>query len=78
MELNCCEACKHWVSYELEFPNGLSIEKKKEGGYCHNSKLTEDWGEYGEDMLVYPYNEGVEHFWVGKKFGCVHHESKRT
>ena len=44
---------------------------------CSNTKLTEEYGStsYGNDMLVYSYNEGGW-FWTGPDFGCVHHKAK--
>lgn len=44
-------------------------------GYCHNDKLAEEWSQSDDeraDMLLYDYYEGGG-FWVGEKFGCVHH-----
>lgn len=44
-------------------------------GYCTSEKLAEDLGHRDEeraDMLIYDYTEGGG-FWVGEKFGCVHH-----
>ncbi|WP_457321608.1 hypothetical protein [Roseateles sp. P5_E11] len=32
---------------------------------------------YKPNALVYPYSEGVEHFWTGPDFGCVNHEDKQ-
>ncbi len=57
-----CETCK-WRS---------------DGGFCkNNEKILEGdhWEENKEDQLVYSYQEGGS-FWVGPKFGCVHHESR--
>jgi hypothetical protein len=57
-----CETCK-WRS---------------EGGYCENNeKILEGdhWEKNKEDQLVYSYQEGGS-FWVGPKFGCVHHENR--
>lgn len=59
--MNYCETCKH----------------RGEGGYCTSEKLSEDYGgtdEESKDMLLYSHVEGGG-FWVGEKFGCVHHES---
>jgi hypothetical protein len=44
-------------------------------GYCLNDKLDEDFGQSDvkkADMLIYEYSEGGR-FWVGERFGCVHH-----
>lgn len=64
-----CKTCKHWK------PCGKSDNKeRRKGGHCMNEKkITEDYGRYGPDMLVYPYIEGGD-FWTGPEFGCVHHE----
>lgn len=57
-----CETCKH----------------RNTGGECRHPKLHEE-GEYPNnenmidgDHLIYSYSEGGT-FWVGPKFGCVHH-----
>jgi hypothetical protein len=45
-------------------------------GRCTNEKLAESWSqsiEEKQDMLIYDYSEGGG-FWVGPKFGCVHHK----
>jgi hypothetical protein len=47
-------------------------------GYCQNKKLAEDGSQSNEerqDMLLYDYSEGGG-FWVGPKFGCVHHSDR--
>lgn len=57
-----CETCKH----------------RDTGGECRHPKLYEE-GEYLDneecidDHLIYSYSEGGT-FWVGPKFGCVHHK----
>jgi hypothetical protein len=48
---------------------------RDEDFYCTNEKLSENYGLKNDDMLVYDFIEGGE-FWVGAKFGCVHHEAK--
>ncbi len=69
-----CETCKHWRPYASEFPNSFPTDGSVAGGLCRNGKITEDYGgNYGPDMLVYPYCEGG-HFWTGPQFGCVNHE----
>lgn len=57
--MNYCETCKY----------------RNENGWCEHPKLREE--RYGnleteDDELVYSYYEGGW-FWVGPKFGCVHH-----
>ena len=46
---------------------------------CECPKIQEDWGQRKEsdatDMMLYSYSEGGS-FWVGPKFGCIHHEPK--
>ena len=47
---------------------------------CTNSKIQEDYSfldEEKEDMMLYSYTEGG-YFWVGPKFGCVHHVHRKT
>jgi len=68
-----CKTCKHWVSYETAMPQGARGNERA-GGFCYSEKLTENRGTHELDMLVYPYNEGCDAFWVGPDFGCVHHE----
>ena len=48
------------------------------GGYCTNVKLNDGFrftDEESQDMLIYSYEEGGA-FWVGPKFGCVHHKKE--
>lgn len=57
--MSYCETCKY----------------RNEDGWCEHPKLREE--RYGDletedDELVYSYYEGGW-FWVGPKFGCVHH-----
>ena len=57
--MSYCETCKY----------------RNENGCCEHPKLREE--RYGtleteDDELVYSYYEGGW-FWVGPKFGCVHH-----
>ena len=59
--MNYCETCK----------------KRDVNGRCTSEKVDEDYGysdEKKQDMLIYDYTEGGG-FWVGPKFGCIHHES---
>jgi len=52
-----------------------TCKKRDKGGWCRSDKLAEDRGQETnarDDMLIYDYNEGGG-FWVGPKFGCVHH-----
>jgi len=54
-----CGECKH----------------RDSSGYCRCEKLDEDHGQRYEqkaDMLIYDHSEGGG-FWVGEKFGCIHH-----
>ena len=47
-------------------------------GHCQSEKLSEDCYQTDEkkaDMMVYDYNEDGG-FWVGERFGCVHHDPK--
>ena len=58
-QMKYCETCKFRDGY----------------GICSSKKLTEYMGRTDDpqvDMLVYSYNESGS-FWVGPKFGCVHH-----
>lgn len=43
-----------------------------EAGIVEDGWSNSDRG-YHSDALVYPYNEGIDHFWTGPDFGCVHH-----
>lgn len=45
---------------------------RDKAGYCTNEKLADESGVDNQDMLIYNANEGGD-FWVGPKFGCVHH-----
>ena len=57
-----------------------SCKFRDKSGRCQSEKLQEDYGHSDEkkiDMLIYDYNEGGG-FWVGPKFGCVHHEENGT
>lgn len=49
-------------------------------GHCQNEKLSEeDLGQTETekvDMLIYDYNESGG-FWVGERFGCIHHTPTR-
>lgn len=64
--MNYCETCKY-AAKRLRY-DGVELLR------CTNEHLTEDYGyaSFGEDTLVYDYSEGGG-FWVGPKFGCVHH-----
>ena len=67
-----CETC---VFYTKET---RMTRLEKPGGWCESPKIAEDWGQGHEeinDMLIYSYAEGGS-FWVGPKFGCVHHKTK--
>ena len=48
-------------------------------GHCQSGKITEYYPGIPKDekarMLIYSYFEGGT-FWVGEKFGCVHHQEK--
>jgi hypothetical protein len=58
--MNTCDTCKF----------------RTDDGHCTSEKVQEDWGQSAAervDSLVYSYNESGR-FWVGPKFGCVHHE----
>jgi len=68
--MNHCKTCKHWAPAP-DTLNGRTDAGA--GGYCCSDKITENYGRYQRDALVYEYNEGGE-FWVGPEFGCVHHE----
>ena len=71
--MNYCKTCKYWVPYANELPKVHAASDKLKGGFCHNEKITEDFGEYRRDTLVYPYQEGAEHFWTGPEFGCINY-----
>ena len=74
--MNTCQTCRHWLPFLTARPDYKNPGAMALGGYCRYSlKITEDIGRdsYSSDALVYPYNEGVEFFWTGKDFGCVHH-----
>lgn len=61
--MSYCETCKY----------------RDNDGRCQNEKLVEEWGQDAnkrEDMLIYDYSEGGG-FWVGPRFGCVHHTKRR-
>lgn len=48
---------------------------RDENGYCQSSKIAENYWQdedHKSDMLIYDYQEDGR-FWVGEKFGCVHH-----
>ena len=67
-----CETC---VFYTKET---RMIRLKRTGGWCESPKIVEGWCKSYEemnDMLIYHYDEGGS-FWVGPKFGCVHHKTK--
>ena len=58
--MNYCETCKY----------------RNEDGWCEHPKLRQErYGniEMEDDELVYPNNYEGGWFWVGPKFGCVHH-----
>ena len=58
--MSYCETCKY----------------RNEDGYCEHPKLRQErYGtlEMEDDELVYPNNYEGGWFWVGPKFGCVHH-----
>jgi hypothetical protein len=62
MNKNYCETCKF----------------RNEKGYCTNDKISENYWYSNEekiDMLVYSY-PASGNFFVGLKFGCVHHEAR--
>ena len=70
-----CETCACWENEQKPRFEGDSFAI---GRFCTSLKLSEYvFGEYKPDMLIYDYNEGGL-FWVGPKFGCVHHEEKET
>lgn len=71
-----CKTCTYWRPLNKNYPAGDLRRLEGEGGYCTNKKLCEAWGPqvYEPDALVCPYCEGVEIFWTGAEFGCVHHE----
>jgi hypothetical protein len=61
--MNFCETCEY----------------RNAEGICGSNKIMEDLAANYEaiesqDMMIYPYQEGGK-FWVGPKFGCVHHAS---
>jgi hypothetical protein len=52
-----------------------SCANRDEYGYCQSEKIAEDgWQDEDKtaDMLIYDSHEDGR-FWVGEKFGCVHH-----
>ena len=75
MQMNTCKTCQHWKPVEID--SWYSAVGKAHGGHCQSEKLTEHSG-YGNDMLVYAYDEGAGEiaFWTGTDFGCVHHKVK--
>ena len=57
--MGVCGTCKH----------------RDADGRCQSDKLAEAWGQDDAekaDMLIYDYSEGGG-FWVGERFGCIHH-----
>lgn len=66
--MQLCKTCAHWREGDRR-AIGYG------GGVCRNPKITEDYGQRTDDMLVYPYNEGGW-FWTGPDFGCVHHAAQ--
>ena len=70
--MNYCQTCKYWKpSPDEPSTSGLV------GGLCDCTKITEVYGfqAYNDDSLTYEYCEDGT-FWVGPKFGCVHHLEK--
>jgi hypothetical protein len=70
-EITYCRTCKHALPEckDVHCPIGYyecTSEKIRESGYPT---------ETTEDSLVYSYDEGGA-FYVGARFGCVHHEEK--
>ena len=58
--MSYCETCKY----------------RNEDGWCGHPKLRQErYGniEMEDDELVYPNNYEGGWFWVGPKFGCMHH-----
>ena len=65
-----------------------TCQYRSEHEHCTNIKLGEDFyvsltDDEKNDMLIYPYFDGSGRrlydggwFWVGPKFGCVHHKGK--
>ena len=76
---NTCENCRFCFSGENLY--ALTPSKWLE---CHNPKLVADGKQHrveedsvcGDDELFFPYDEGIEHFEVGRNFGCVHFQNK--
>lgn len=55
-----------------------TCNSRNKKGYCTSKKLDVDIyfpEEEKQDMLLYDYAEGGG-FWVGPKFGCVHHTAR--
>jgi hypothetical protein len=71
-EKNYCETCKHRDSTAT--PASPCLHNYR---VCNNgNKLLEGHGwDDNDDSLIYAYDEGGC-FYVGPKFGCVHHEEK--
>lgn len=75
MTEHTCDSCNHWVQYVKLYP--MSSTNLAQGGVCRCPKIAEDCGQPINDMLLYEYNEGG-HFYTGPKFGCVHHEHRKS
>ena len=56
-----CETCMYRV-------NELCLNEKINQGFYFSDDVS-------QDMLIYSYAEGGA-FWVGPKFGCVHHKKE--
>lgn len=57
-----------------------TCQYRNSDGYCTSEKLSEDYSQSDDkraDMLIYDYSEGGG-FWVGERFGCIHHSDKQT
>ena len=66
-----CKDCKHWNKLQTNY----GTSEHQAGGYCLSNSITEDYGVYSENSLVYSYSESGS-FWTGAKFGCVNFEDK--
>lgn len=66
-----CKDCTHWKPVPSYYVN----QEKLKGGTCLNPLITEDYGDYPENALVYSYLEGGS-FWTGRLFGCINFKEK--
>jgi hypothetical protein len=72
------EALDAYVAEKVKENNEMrcaTCSFRNASGYCTSGKLADNWGQQDSDkadMALYDFNESGG-FWVGEKFGCVHH-----